>query len=126
MTESVRLRMNRTALLPVLVFTLCLLPVAFVSPWALTVLAAPVLLAVWIRRTGVAVGEHGITVESVAGSRHVPWPEIVGIRVGTRGELSLVTTRDTEIRLPVLRARDLPQLSEVSGGRIAVPAPPAI
>jgi hypothetical protein len=55
----------------------------------------------------------------------VPWDELSGIRVGRRGDLSLVTVRGTELRLPVLRARDLPRLSAVSGGRIDVPAPPA-
>jgi Bacterial PH domain len=123
--SSVRLRMSRTALLPVVLFALCLLPVAFLSPWALLVLLLPVLLGVWVLRVGVAVGDDGVTVESVAGSRHVPWTEVAGIRVGARGQLSLVTTRDTEIGLPVLRARDLPRLSELSGGRFAVPAPPA-
>jgi hypothetical protein len=39
--------------------------------------------------------------------------------------LWLVTTHGTEIRVPVMRARDLPRLAELSGGRIAVPAPPA-
>lgn len=125
MAAPVRLRMSRTALLPVVLFTLGLLPVAFVSRWALLVLLVPVLVAVWVVRIGVAVGQDGITVESVAGSRHVPWSEIAGIRVGDRRELWLVTTRGTEIRLPVLRARDLPRLSGLSGGRIAVPAPPA-
>jgi hypothetical protein len=122
----VRLRMSRTALLPVVLFALGLLPVALISPWALLVLAVPALVAVWVLRVGVAVGEDGVTVESLAGSRHLPWAEIAGIRVGTRAELWLVTTRGTEIRLPVLRARDLPRLSGLSGGRIAVPAPPTV
>ena len=37
-----------------------------------------------------------------------------------------MTARGTELRLPVLRARDLPRLSELSGGRIDVPAPPVV
>ncbi len=125
MTAPARLRMSRTALLPLVLFALCLLPVAMFSPWASLVLLVPVLMAVWVLRVGVAIGEDGIGVESVAGSRHVPWTEIAGIRVGGRKELYLVTTRGTEIRLPVLRPRDLPRLSELSGGRIDVPAPPA-
>jgi hypothetical protein len=34
-----------------------------------------------------------------------------------------VTARGTELRLPVLRARDLPRLAAVSGGRIPAPGP---
>ena len=122
---TVRLRMSRTMLLPVVLFALCLLPVAFVSSWALLVLLAPALLALWVLRVGVAVGDHGIGVQSLVGRRDVGWDELAGIRVGRRGDLWLVTTRGTELRLPVLRARDLPRLSAVSGGRIDVPAPPA-
>ena len=42
-----------------------------------------------------------------------------------RGDLWLVTTAGTEVRLPVMRARDLPRLAALSGGRIDVPPPPA-
>ena len=121
----VRLRMSRTMLLPVVLFALCLLPVALVSPWALLVLLAPALLALWVLRVGVTVGDDGIAVQSAIGARRLAWDELVGIRVGERGSLWLVTVRGTELRLPVLRARDLPRLSAVSGGRIDVPAPPA-
>lgn len=119
-----RLRMSRTMLLPVVLLALCLLPVAFVSAWALLVLLVPALLALWVLRVGVTVGDDGIGVQSLVGRRRVGWGELSGIRVGQRGDLFLVTTRRTELRLPVLRARDLPRLSALSGGRIDVPAPP--
>ena len=121
----VRLRMSRTMLLPVVVFTLCLLPVALLSPWALPVLLLPALVALWVLRVAVTVGDDGIGVQSLVGRRGVRWEDLAGIRVGERGSLSLVTRHGTELRLPVLRARDLPRLSAVSGGRIDVPAPPA-
>lgn len=120
-----RLRMSRTNLLPVVLLALCLLPVALYSPWALLVLLVPLLVALWVLRVGVTVGEDGIGVQSLAGARSIPWADIAGIRVGEGGRLWLVTTRRTEIRLPVLRARDLPRLAGLSGGRIDVPAPPA-
>ena len=112
-------------LLPVVLFALCLLPVALYSPWALVVLVAPLLVALWVVRVGVSIDDHGIGVQSLAGGRSVPWQDVAGIRVGEQGRLWLVTTRATEIRLPVLRARDLPRLASLSGGRIDVPAPPA-
>jgi Bacterial PH domain len=119
-----RLRMSRTNLLPVVLFTLCLLPVALVTPWALLLLVVPLLLALWVVRVGVTIGDDGIGVQSLLASRLVPWPDVAGLRVGDRSRLWLVTRRGTEIRLPVLRARDLPRLSGLSGGRIDVPAPP--
>ena len=123
--KPVRLRMSRTMLLPVVLFAVCLVPVAFLSPWALLVLLAPALLAAWVLRVGVTVGDDGIGAQSLVGRRVVAWAELAGIRVGRRGDLWLVTTRGTEVRLPVLRARDLPRLAALSGGRIDVPAPPA-
>ena len=121
----VRLRRSRTMLLPVVLFAVCLLPVVFVSPWALLLLLLPALLALWILRVGVTVDGDGLGVQSLVGRRRIRWDELAGIRVGRRGDLWLVTTRRTELRLPVLRARDLPRLSALSGGRIDVPAPPA-
>jgi hypothetical protein len=111
-------------LLPVVVFALCLLPVAFLSSWALLVLLVPALLALWVVRMGVTVGAEGIGVQSLIGRRQVGWDEVAGIRVSDRGTLWLVTTHGTEVRMPVLRARDLPRLSALSGGRFDVPAPP--
>jgi hypothetical protein len=122
--DPARLRMSRTMLLPVVLFALCLLPVLLFSPWALLLLLAPLLVAVWVLRVGVTVGDDGIGVRSLLGGRQLPWSDVAGLRVDERQRLSVVTTRGTEIRLPVLRARDLPRLSAVSGGRIDVPAPP--
>jgi hypothetical protein len=120
---TARLRMNRVALLPVVFLVVCVLPLAFAAVWTLVFLLVPVLAAAYVLRAGVDVGDSGVTVRSLAGSRAVPWDEVAGIRVRERGDLSLVTTRGTELRLPVLRVRDLPRLSAVSGGRIPAPGP---
>jgi hypothetical protein len=115
--------MSRTALLPVGLLLLCVLPVAAAAPVAALLLLVPLLAAAWVLWMGVDVdGEGaGVTVRSLLGRRHVPWAEVAGLRVGGRGELWLVTTGGREVRLPVLRLRDLPQLSSASGGRIPVP-----
>ncbi len=110
-------------LLPLVLLTLCLLPVLLLSPWALLLLLVPLLLALWVLRVGVSIGDDGIGVQSLVGSRRVAWRDLAGIRVGERGQLWLVTTRRTELRLPVLRARDLPWLATVSGGRFPAPGP---
>ncbi len=117
----VRLRMSRTMLLPLVLFALCLLPVVLLSPWGLLLLLLPLLLAVWVLRVGVTVDDDGVGVQLLVGSRHLAWREVAGIRVGERGALWLVTTRRTELRLPVLRARDLPRLAALSDGRIPAP-----
>jgi hypothetical protein len=114
--------MSRTLLLPVVVLAVCFLPLANATPWLLLLLVVPAALAAWVLRVGVDVGEQeGITVRSLVGERTVPWSELAGIRVGRRADLWLVTTGGTEVRLPVLRTRDLPQLAALSGGRIPAP-----
>ena len=124
MSSPARLRMNRTALFPVALLALCTVPLAFAAPWTPVLLVIPVAVALWVLRVGVDIGDDGITARSLAGRRQVPWPEVAGIRVARRGDLWLVTTRGTEVQLPVMRARDLPRLAALSGGRIDVPQPP--
>ncbi len=75
-------RMNRVALLPVLLLTVCVVPLAFAATWTLVFLLVPVLAATCVLRVGVDVGDDGVTVRSLAGSRSVPWNEDVGARVG--------------------------------------------
>lgn len=126
-----RFRISRTALLPVGLLLLCVLPAAAAAPWAALLLLLPAVAAAWVLRVGVDVGRDapgapdgsasGVTVRSLVGRRHVPWAEVSGIRVGGRGELWLVTTAGSQLRLPVLRLRDLPRLAEASGGRIPAP-----
>jgi hypothetical protein len=115
------MRMSRTALLPVVLLAICVVPLSNASPWLLVLLALPVAVAAWVLRVGVDIGDAGMTVRSLVGARAVPWSELAGIRVGDRGDLWLVTTGGTEVRLPVLRARDLPRLAALSGGRIPAP-----
>ncbi|MGY1592632.1 PH domain-containing protein [Geodermatophilus sp. SYSU D00708] len=122
MVAPARLRMSRTAMLPVAFLFICAVPLAFAAPWTPVFLLVPLLVALWVLRVGVDVGDDGITVRSLAGRRRVPWAELAGIRVADRGELWLVTTRGTQVRLPVLRAADLPRLAALSGGRIPDPA----
>ena len=125
MDSPARLRMNRTALFPVALLGLCTVPLAFAASWTPVLLLIPVAVAAWVLRTGVDITGEGLRIQALVGSRTVPWTEVAGIRVAARGELWLVTTAGTELRLPVMRARDLPRLAELSGGRLELPAPPA-
>lgn len=122
---TARFRTNRTTLLGVLVFALCLTTLAAASPWLLLLLVVPALVAAWVLRTGFDIDGDAVTVRSLLGSRRVPWTEVAGIRVGERADLWLVTTGGTEVRLPAVRARDLPAIGRASDGRIPVPVPEA-
>jgi hypothetical protein len=113
--------MSRTALLPVVLLLVCVIPFAAASLWTLLVLVLPLLAAAYVVRVGVDLDDEGITVRRVLGSRTVPWSELAGIRIGERRKLHLVTTGGTVLDVPVLRVGDLPRLAEVSGGRIPQP-----
>ena len=122
------LRMSRTALLPVGLLALCVRPAGLrARPWTLVLLLVPpggrALGAAGRRATSPTTALHRCA--RWPAQRRVPWTELAGIRVAARGDLWLVTTGGTEVRLPVMRARDLPRLAALSGGRIDVPAPPA-
>ena len=125
MDSPARLRMNRTALLPVGLLALGTVPLAFAAPWTPVLFLVPLAVALWVLRVGVDIADDGLTVRSLAGERRVPWNELAGIRVAPGGDLWLVTTAGTEVKMPVMRARDLPRLAALSGGRIDVPPPPA-
>ena len=125
MASLARMRLSRVALLPVVFLAVCVLPFAAASPWAALVLLFPLLAAVWVLRVGVDVDDVAITTRGLLGQRRVAWDDLAGIRVGRNARLRLVTTAGREVRLPVLRARDLPRLASWSGGRIDVPQPPA-
>jgi hypothetical protein len=116
-----RFRTNRTALLAVLVFAVCLTTLTAASPWWLLLLVVPAVVTVGVLRTGFDVGADAVTIRSLLGRRRVPWSEVAGIRVGRRADLWLVTTGGTELRLPAVRARDLPAIGRASDGRIPVP-----
>src|SRR4051794_41755196 len=116
--------MNRTALLPVAFLTLCMLPLATVAVWTLLLLLIPAAVAAWLVRVGVDVGDDGITVRALLGQRQVPWKRLGGIRGAPPWELWLGTTQGTQVRLPVMRARDLPPLAPPSRGPVQGPEPP--
>jgi hypothetical protein len=116
--------MNRTALFPVGLLAVCAVPLAFAAPWTPVLLIVPLAVAIWVLRGGVDIDDDGLTVRSLVGQRRIAWSEVAGIRVAPRGDLWLVTVRGTEVHLPVMRARDLPRLAALSGGRLDVPAPP--
>src|SRR3954466_3469907 len=100
--------MTRTALVPVGLLAVCVVPLAFAAPWTPVLLLVPLAVAVWVLRAGVDVGDEGLTVRTLAGQRLVRWDELAGIRVARRGDLWLVTRSGTQGHLPGMRARRPP------------------
>lgn len=122
MSRAVRPPMNRMALLPGVVAVVCALPLATASPWLLLVLLAPAAWISHVLRSGVEIDDDGLIVRALFGSVRIPWARITGVLIGKRHELSVATVGGGSIRLPNLRARDLPRLYEATGGRLGLSA----
>ncbi len=122
MSQAVRLSMNRMALVPGVVAVVCALPLATASPYLLFVLLAPAAWITYVLRSGVDVDDEGLIVRALFGSVRIPWGRISGVLIGQRQELSVATVGGGAIRLPNLRAGDLPRLYEATGGRLGLSA----
>ncbi|HEX6754499.1 MAG TPA: PH domain-containing protein [Mycobacteriales bacterium] len=116
-----RFRTPRTALVAVLAFALCVLPLASAAPALAVLWVLPIAAAAWVLRTGVDVDSGGLTVRAVLGSRRIGWDDVAGLAADARGRLSAVLRTGGAVRLPVVRARHLPLLAAASGGRVPDP-----
>lgn len=120
MSRPARLQMNRIALVPAVVAVVCALPLATASPWLLLLLLLPAAWISYVMRSGVDVDDEGMVVRALFGSVRIPWQRITGVFIGQYQELSVATIEGSTVRLPNLRARDLPRLYEATGGRLGL------
>lgn len=115
---TVTFRTPLTALIAVYGLAVCVTPVAFAAPGLLLLYFLPVASTVWLLRTRTIAGPDALVAQRVVGTRTVSWSDLEGLRVDGRSQVWAVLRGGEEVRLPVVRARDLPQLAAVSGGRI--------
>lgn len=120
-------RISPLTILFVAFLAVCAIPFAFGAPWFWLVYLVPVGLVGWIVRIRTVADPHALTVRRVLDSRRVPWTQISSLRLlpstrsrGTR--VSAVLVDGTELPLPAVHIRDLPQLAVASGGRLPYPA----
>jgi hypothetical protein len=88
----------------------------FTLGWQALVLVVPVLAAVFIARTATIVGEDGLRVRALLGSRDLPWDSVRGLSVVGRGIYAVQS--DGSVRLPCVRIAHLGPISRLSGGRL--------
>jgi Bacterial PH domain len=102
-------------------FTLGLLIPVLAWPVSAPLLVIPVVLSALIIRLRTVADERGLTVRSLLGSRTVRWEEIDGLRFH-RGSWARARLKSGgELRLPAVTFATLPQLTEVSSGRVPNP-----
>ena len=90
-------------------------------PPSAPLLIIPVVLSALIFRLRTVADDQGVTVRTLFGSKSVGWGDIEGLRFH-RGSWARAHLKSGEdLRLPAVTFATLPQLTEVSSGRVPNP-----
>jgi hypothetical protein len=94
-----------------------------VLTWAPTapLLIIPVLLSALIVRLRTQADHDGVTVRTLLGSQSVRWEDIEGLRFSRSSWARAQLKNGRELRLPAVTFATLPQLTQVSDGRVPNP-----
>jgi PH (Pleckstrin Homology) domain-containing protein len=127
---SATFRLPLTSLVGVFTLAVGATPLAFAAPGLQALYVVPAGLAVWLLRTRTVAGADTLVAHRLLRSRRVAWADVARLRVQERSWVRVVLCSGEEVTLPAVRARDLPLLAAVSGGRIddptAAPERPAL
>ena len=93
-------------------------PVAFGVPGLQVLYVLPLVLAIWLVRSRTVIDRETVVVHRVFGSQRIAWSDLAGLRVDTRSRIRAVLRSGEEVGLPAVRARHLPPLAAMSGGRL--------
>jgi Bacterial PH domain len=120
MTDSARvtIRLPLTALLGVFGLIVCMTPVAFGAPGLQVLYLVPLSLGYWVIRNRTVVSADAVVAHRVWGSQRMAWSELAGLRVDDQSRIWAVLHGGDEVGLPAVRARHLPVLAALSGGRL--------
>jgi len=119
--EPVVLRISPTAHLAVGFLLLGMLAVVMGATWTAPLLIIPVILSAMIVRLRTVADGDTVTARSLLGSRTVRWQDIEGLRFDKGSWARAELTDGGELRLPAVTFATLPQLTEVSAGRVPNP-----
>lgn len=120
-SATVTFRLPLTALLAVFGLIVCMTPVAFGAPGLQLLYLVPLVLGVWLVRTRTVVGPETMVTYRVWSSRRITWSDLAGLRVDDQSRIWAVLHGGDEVGLPAVRARHLPVLAAISGGRLPAP-----
>lgn len=90
-------------------------------PWAALLLVIPAMLSVGVFRYRTVADSKTVTARSLLSSETVGWDDIDGLRFGRSSWASAHLKDSRELRLPGVTFATLPQLTEVSEGRVPNP-----
>ncbi len=91
------------------------------ATWTAPLLIIPVILSAYIVRLRTIANGDTVTARGLLGGRTVRWEDIDGLRF-TKGSWAQAQLKDGgELLLPAVTFATLPQLTEVSAGRVPNP-----
>jgi hypothetical protein len=90
-------------------------------PWVAVLLVIPIVLSVLVVRYRTVADGTTVTARSLLSSHTVRWDDIDGLRFDRSSWASAHLKNGSEMRLPAVTFATLPQLTEVSAGRVPNP-----
>lgn len=90
-------------------------------PWVALILVIPIMLSVAVIRYRTVADSETVTARSLVSSATVGWDDIDGLRFGRSAWATAHLKDGGELRLPAVTFATLPQLTEVSAGRVPNP-----
>jgi hypothetical protein len=119
--EPVVIRISPMAHFATGFLVLALLAVVLGAKWTAPLLVIPVILSAYIVRLRTVADHDTVTARSLFGSETLRWDDIEGLRF-SKGSWARAQRKDgSELRLPAVTFATLPQLTEVSAGRVPNP-----
>lgn len=101
-----------------------ILAVVLAVPWTAPLLVIPVIASAMIVRLRTVADARTVTARTLLGSRTVDWADIKGLRFVKGSWARAELTSGSALRLPAVTFASLPQLTEVSAGRVPNPYGP--
>ncbi|WP_291418379.1 PH domain-containing protein [Actinophytocola sp.] len=119
-------RTPATAVLGALLLVVTATPFAFAAPWLFLVYLVPFGAIALVLRLRTVADADGLVARTAFGRHELRWSDIRALRVSERSWVRAVLDDGKEQPLPTVRARHLPALALISGGRLDDPseAPP--
>jgi len=111
-------RLPAAALFLPILLLFCITPLATGAPWWGVLFAVPVGALVWVVITRTTATSVGVTAHGLLGSKRMAWTDMDGLEFRDSRWAIAVGTDGRRLRLPMVRPRDLPLLTSVSGGSL--------
>jgi hypothetical protein len=119
--ERVVIRISPMAHFAVGFLLIALLSVVPAAPWTAPLLVIPVALSAFVVRLRTVADRDTVTARRLLSSESVRWADIEGLRFNKGSWARAQLTDDRELVLPAVTFSTLPQLTEISAGRVPNP-----